>query len=390
MNFLDDIKKTSDLLMNTGEEKYQEIELDKILADPDQPRKVFDDIDDLAQSIKLHGVISPITVIKTEMDLYKLCYGERRYRASKKAGLKTIPAIVIDTLIDDIKEKQLVENVQRSELNVNEIADTIQYLIDEKKQKKKNIAKSLSKSNAYVTLYYNFSKIEPDIKELLLSKSKDITLIVEINKFLTNAEPNIYAMALDYLKSIDTINRNILDKLHNLDKADESDETPNEYNEYLVRPNIEDFIDDVAEDNNECDKVDNIINEDTSINENKSINENDYKYEDTSIQINSDNNVIIDEKHDSIEELSDIQEENNIMEDKEAKSSPKGKNKEVCSNIHAGQIYFKLNTLEICNTDDEVIIKITDKFYNILQENNKIYEFLDAMNLHLASYNIGE
>ena len=221
MDFLKDIKKTSDLLMNS-EEKYQEIFLDEILLDESQPRKSFDEIDDLADSIKQHGVLSPVTVIKNGEDKYTLCYGERRYRASKKAGLNKIPAIVINSLPDDIREKQLIENIQRSELTFTEIADTIQYLIDVKKLKKKDIAQSLSKSNSYVTLYYNYAKIDDDIKKLLTPKTKDITLIVEINKFLNNAEPDIYAAALDYINSIDNINRNIIDKLKNLSNNDDN------------------------------------------------------------------------------------------------------------------------------------------------------------------------
>ena len=114
MDFLKDIKKTSELLMNDSEEKYQEINIDEIKVDPCQPRKNFDNIEDLAESIKLHGVISPITVFKTDkMDFYRLCFGERRYRAAKLAGLKSIPAIVINDVIKDLFEKQLVKCSKR-------------------------------------------------------------------------------------------------------------------------------------------------------------------------------------------------------------------------------------------------------------------------------------
>ena len=146
MDFLKDIKKTSELLMNDSEEKYQEINIDEIKVDPCQPRKNFDNIEDLAESIKLHGVISPITVFKTDkMDFYRLCLGERRYRAAKLAGLKSIPAVVINYVIKDLFEKQLVENVQREELSFDEIAETIKHLVDVKKKKKKDIAQSKNK-----------------------------------------------------------------------------------------------------------------------------------------------------------------------------------------------------------------------------------------------------
>lgn len=345
MDFLKDIKKTSNLLMNNGEEKYQDINIDEIKVDPRQPRKKFDNIEDLAESIKLHGVLSPITVFKTdEMDFYRLCFGERRYRAAKQAGLKSIPAVVINTLIDNLFEKQLVENIQRHELNFDEIADTIKYLIDEQKKKKKDIAKSLSKSNSYVTLYYNYAKIDKDIKELLSQKTKDITLIVEINKFLNNAKPDIYTAALDYIKSIDNINRNIIDKLNNLSK---NSEPPTITEDDLVRPNIEDYLDG-TEEINITETVQQLETDET------------------------DDKLIIENTQ-----------YNTSSDEYDNKKMPQ---KELAEQIISGKIYLNTKTSEICKFDGSVIMKLTSNTSKILIQQNKIIKFLKDIDTYIVPY----
>lgn len=345
MDFLKDIKKTSDLLMNSDKEKFQEIELDKISIDESQPRKLFNDIEDLSNSIKQHGVLSPITVIKNE-DKYIICYGERRYRAAKHAGLTTIPAIVIDSIPDDIREKQLIENIQRSELTFTEIADTIQYLIDVKKMKKKNIAESLSKSNSYVTLYYNYAKIDNDIKEMLTSKTKDITLIVEINKFLNNAEPDIYAVALDYIKSLDVIGRNIIDKLNNLSKSDYEANESVISNEDLARPNIEDYLDEPEN---------TIINERVQKLQTDEKNDNDITEHDS----NEDEAEIIENIDTPIKQTSNKQ---NITENRQ---------------IWYKDIYIDTSGRIFDSNNDTTLVMLSYKFYDYLFENNKLLDMLE-------------
>ncbi len=332
MDFLKDIKKTSELLMNDSEEKYQEINIDEIKVDPRQPRKNFDNIEDLAESIKLHGVISPITVFKTDkMDFYRLCFGERRYRAAKLAGLKSIPAVVINDVIKDLFEKQLVENVQREELSFDEIAETIKHLVDVEKKKKKDIAQSLSKSNSYVTLYYNYAKIDDDIKKLLTPKTKDITLIVEINKFLNNAEPDIYAAALDYINSIDNINRNIIDKLNSLSENNgEPVETSNntKFNE------VSQQLETVETDNDE------LIIENTQHN----TSDNEYNNVTTVIQ------------------------------------------NELAEQIISQKIYLDTKTSEICKFDGNVIMKLSSNTSKRLIQQNKIINFLKDIDTYIVPY----
>ncbi|MCI6474189.1 MAG: ParB/RepB/Spo0J family partition protein [Mucispirillum sp.] len=352
MDFLKDIKKTSDLLMGK-EEKYQEILLSKILEDPFQPRKEFTaaDIDDLAESIKLHGVLSPITVRKTKVEgddneCFALCYGERRYRAAKQAGLISIPAIVINGEIEDIKEKQLVENIQRKELSFDEIADTIKYLIDIKKMKKKDIAKSLSKSNSYVSLYYNYAKIDGYIRDLLIEKTKDITLIVEINKFLCNAEAGIKDAALQCIMNEDSINRNIIDRLNNLNEI--TNDEPIISDEDLARPNIEDYLDEP---------------EDIIINETVQKLEVDKTGDNELIKKNTKNNASYNECNNEI--------------------TPQ---KELAEQIISEKVYLDTKTSEICKFDGSVIMKLTSNTSKMLIQQNKIINFLKDIDTYIVPY----
>lgn len=351
MDFLKDIKKTSELLMNDSEEKYQEINIDEIKVDPCQPRKNFDNIEDLAESIKLHGVISPITVFKTDkMDFYRLCLGERRYRAAKLAGLKSIPAVVINYVIKDLFEKQLVENVQREELSFDEIAETIKHLVDVEKKKKKDIAQSLSKSNSYVTLYYNYAKIDDDIKKLLTPKTKDITLIVEINKFLNNAEPDIFAAALDYINSIDNINRNIIDKLNSLS---ENNGEPVITDDDLVRPNIEDYLDEPVETSN-----------------NTKFNEVSQQLE--TVETDNDELIIENTQHNTSDN-----EYNNVTTVIQ---------NELAEQIISQKIYLDTKTSEICKFDGSVIMKLTSNTSKMLIQQNKIINFLKDIDTYIVPY----
>ena len=105
--------------------KLQEISLDQITPDPDQPRRHFDEelLQRLADSIKIHGVLQPIVLVKkNNSDKFVIVAGERRFRASKLAGLKKIPAIVRELSDQNRLELSLIENIQRSDLNVLETA----------------------------------------------------------------------------------------------------------------------------------------------------------------------------------------------------------------------------------------------------------------------------
>ena len=115
-----------------GSTSIIEVELDKIKPNPDQPRTSFDEesLDELATSIKKIGIVQPITLRSEGDGFYQIIAGERRYRASKKAGLDTIPAYIKAASDNELMEMALVENIQREDLNSIEIALAYQNLIE--------------------------------------------------------------------------------------------------------------------------------------------------------------------------------------------------------------------------------------------------------------------
>ncbi len=144
-----------------------EIELNKIETNPFQPRKNFDNeaLNELANSIKELGIIQPITVRKTENgDKYQLISGERRYRASKIAKLKTIPAYIRTADDQGMLEMALVENIQREDLDAIEIAITYQRLIEECKLTQENLSDRIGKNRSTVTNYLRLLKLPAEIQ----------------------------------------------------------------------------------------------------------------------------------------------------------------------------------------------------------------------------------
>ena len=123
---------TMDDLRTGGSSSICEIELSKIQPNPEQPRSVFDEesLDELTASIRSLGIIQPITVKETGDGQYLIISGERRYRASLKAGLTQIPAYVKTAEDDNVVEMALIENIQREDLNAIEIALSYKKIID--------------------------------------------------------------------------------------------------------------------------------------------------------------------------------------------------------------------------------------------------------------------
>ena len=116
-----------------GGSSISEVELNKIVANPDQPRRNFDEdaLAELTDSIREHGVISPITLRKNDDGTYMIIAGERRFRASKMAGLNSIPAYIRTAKDEQVMEWALIENIQREDLDAIEIALAYQRLMDE-------------------------------------------------------------------------------------------------------------------------------------------------------------------------------------------------------------------------------------------------------------------
>jgi ParB family chromosome partitioning protein len=143
-----------------------EIPINQIQANPFQPREEFDDeaLNELAESIKVHGVIQPITVRKLGYDSYQIISGERRTRASRLAGLKTIPAYI--RLADDqgMLEMALIENIQREDLNAIEIAFSYKRLIDECGLNQEQLGERVGKNRSTVNNYLRLLKLPDNIQ----------------------------------------------------------------------------------------------------------------------------------------------------------------------------------------------------------------------------------
>jgi len=159
-------------LPNSG---VNEIEVEKIIPNPYQPRKNFSDesIEELAASIKKHGLLQPVIVIQ-EGDKYILVAGERRLRASKKLGKTKIKALVAPYSKEDLREYALIENIQRENLNPLEIAISLDSLIKEHGYTHEELAKSIGKSRSYVSNMLRILSM-PEIVKQSLSEEK-ITL----------------------------------------------------------------------------------------------------------------------------------------------------------------------------------------------------------------------
>jgi ParB family chromosome partitioning protein len=150
-----------------------EIEISKIVANPYQPRTKFDEeaLNELAASIKEIGIIQPITLRKIDDDQYQIIAGERRFRASKIAGLNAIPAYIRTAEDESMLEMALVENIQREDLDAIEIALSYQRLIDECKLTQENLSDRVGKKRSTVTNYLRLLKLPAKIQKGIVEKS---------------------------------------------------------------------------------------------------------------------------------------------------------------------------------------------------------------------------
>lgn len=143
----------SDLSAAGATESVTQLALAKVEPNPNQPRKVFDQqaLEELAESIRLHGVITPITVRRGEKDgYYQIIAGERRWRAARLAGLKEIPAMVLEAGESEVMELALIENLQRQDLNPIEEAEGYELLMQQFGMTQEEVAHRVVKSRSAV------------------------------------------------------------------------------------------------------------------------------------------------------------------------------------------------------------------------------------------------
>jgi ParB family chromosome partitioning protein len=142
------------------------IALGQIEVNPKQPRHDFDadDLNELAASIKMHDIIQPLTVSKLPNGKYRLIAGERRFRASKIAGLTDVPVYIRQANDSQLLELSLLENLQRKDLNAIEIALSYKRLMDELEYTQEQVAERMGKERSTVTNYIRLLKLPPDIQ----------------------------------------------------------------------------------------------------------------------------------------------------------------------------------------------------------------------------------
>lgn len=176
MNEEQKIKNLKDkfkIIMGYGEEKNEKsayIPIDEIMPNPYQPRRRFEttSLKELSDSIKQVGVITPITVRRAPGG-YELVCGERRIRAAKMAGLKKIPAIIIDISDKESAVMAITENLQRKDLNFFEEAESMQNLIKFHSFTQESVAQQLGKSQASVANKIRLLKLDDDVKQIVIN-----------------------------------------------------------------------------------------------------------------------------------------------------------------------------------------------------------------------------
>jgi ParB family transcriptional regulator, chromosome partitioning protein len=164
-----DLKTTEgNLKTNVVEEATgtNRLAITEIVINPKQPRRDFDEtaLNELATSIKLHDIIQPLTVSKLANGKYQLIAGERRFRASKIAGLKDVPVYIRQANDQQLLELALLENLQRENLNAVEIALSYKRMMEELSYTQEQVAERMGKERSTVTNYIRLLKLPPDIQ----------------------------------------------------------------------------------------------------------------------------------------------------------------------------------------------------------------------------------
>ena len=154
---------------NAADASHRSIPIDLVQRNPGQPRKHFDEaeLNELASSIRSHGVLQPILVRPIPGNKFEIVAGERRWRAAQRAGLHTIPAVVRDLNEVEVLEIAIVENVQRMDLNAIEEAQGFQALIDRFGRTQEEIAEAVGKSRPHIANMLRLLKLPEDIQEMV-------------------------------------------------------------------------------------------------------------------------------------------------------------------------------------------------------------------------------
>lgn len=162
------IDTLEDTIVKEERNNATEIELSQIRSNPYQPRKVFDEeaLNELADSIKVYGVVEPV-ILKKSVKGYEIVAGERRCKASKIAGLTTVPAIIKDFTDEEMMEIALLENIQREDLNPVDTAISISNILQVKDMTQEEFSKKFGKSRSYITNLLGLLNLQKSVQELV-------------------------------------------------------------------------------------------------------------------------------------------------------------------------------------------------------------------------------
>ena len=183
------------IVTETPKEEIVDINLDELRSNPYQPRKVFDEdaLRELSESIKQHGVFQPI-IVKKSIKGYEIIAGERRVKASRMAGLTTVPAIVREFDDTEMMEIALLENLQREDLNPFEEANAYIKIMEAKNLTHDELAKALGKSQSYITNTIGLLRLPDEIRDLVvngklsMTHARILSKISDRNTIMTLAE----------------------------------------------------------------------------------------------------------------------------------------------------------------------------------------------------------
>jgi len=159
-----------------GSSAINEIAIDKITPNPEQPRSIFDEeaLEELARSIRELGIIQPLSLRKIGPDAYQIIAGERRYRAARIAGLTTVPAYIRTANDAELTEMALIENIQREDLNAIEIALTFKKLIDQFSLTQERLSERIGKKRATIANFLRLLRLPAEVQLGLRDKRVDM------------------------------------------------------------------------------------------------------------------------------------------------------------------------------------------------------------------------
>jgi len=208
------------IIDSTPKDEIVEVELSELRSNPYQPRKIFDEdkLNELANSIKEHGVFQPIIVKKSSIKGYEIVAGERRVKASIMAGLTHIPAIVKDFSDQEMMEIALLENLQRENLNAIEEAMAYKTLLINMEITQEELAKRLGKSRSHVTNMIGLLSLPEEVKDLIVDNKISMSHARVLSKMENKEE--IIALANKIIND----NLNVRD-LENVSKDDSIEKT---------------------------------------------------------------------------------------------------------------------------------------------------------------------